>query len=270
MSTSDLPKPDLQTPMKEASKPTSQNLAIANTAQNPDDSDSDENWTIGAFQKRRGFWYCMMVLCVLFAYRGLISGLVETVRLILKQHGATMEQQSVMTIPNYPWTLKIFIAAFFDAFFIRSIGKCKTYILICGVGKFLILFMISFNIDSMVKNLEIGSITACYFGLNVFAALESVSVDAWVLTLLSEEDLPKGALPDSVGQTLGMFLTYSVFGSLSSTTFINKWIFTSDPLEEPIMDLRESHQIVAWFSIISMVLIMVFFSKLTQKSVHSS
>lgn len=172
-----------------------------------------------------------------------------------------MQDQSFMTLPNYPWTLKIFIAAFFDAFFVKWIGKCKTYILLCGIGKFVLLFFISWYIDDMVKNLEVSTIAWVYFGLNVFSALESVSVDAWVLTLLSDDDLPKGAIPDSIGQTLGVFLTYSIFGSLSSTHFLNKFIFGENYLKNPIMDLRTSHQVVAYTSLLSMIFIMLTVSE---------
>lgn len=91
-----------------------------------------------------------------------------------------MQDQSYMTLPNYPWTLKIFIAAFFDAFFIKRIGKCKTYILLCGIGKFILLFYISYNIDEMVKQIHISAIAGVFFCVNIFTALESVAVDAWV------------------------------------------------------------------------------------------
>ena len=46
-----------------------------------------------------------------------------------------MSDQGFITLAEYPWTFKIFTAAFFDAFFVKFLGKCKTYILICGIGK---------------------------------------------------------------------------------------------------------------------------------------
>jgi len=71
----------------------------------------------------------------------------------------------------------------------------------------------------MVQNREINILTWFYFFLNCFAALESIAVDAWLLTLLAEHELPKGALADVLGQTAGSFITYSIFGTLSSINF---------------------------------------------------
>ena len=42
--------------------------------------------------------------------------------------------------------------------------------------------------------------------LYLFSAIESIAVDAWVLTLFSTINLPKGALADLAGQTFGAFL----------------------------------------------------------------
>jgi len=96
-----------------------------------------EQYTKGACQKKRSYKFSMFVLFILFAYRGLIMGLIGTVKLMVKQNGASMEDQAFLTISNYPWILKILIAIFFDAFFIKILGKCKTYILICGIVKFI-------------------------------------------------------------------------------------------------------------------------------------
>ena len=173
-----------------------------------------------------------------------------------------MQDQSILTLPNYPWACKIVVAAFFDAFFIKNIGKCKTYILICGICKCGIQYYLSFTITDYVDNLEIMPIAISYFVLNVFSALESISVDAWCLTLLDEEeDLPKGALAMFVGQILGAFVTFNTFGILGSTQFLNDFFFQSNPRKAPLVTLQASHQFVAWFSLISMVVIMLTVSE---------
>lgn len=81
-------------------------------------------------------------------------------------------------------------------------------------------------------------IAISYFVLNVFSALESISVDAWCLTLLDEEeDLPKGALAMFVGQILGAFVTFNTFGILGSTQFLNDFFFQSNPRKAPLVTL---------------------------------
>ena len=94
-----------------------------------------------------------------------------------------MHDQSYLTIAKYPWTFKIVIAVFFDAFFIKSIGKCKTYIIICDTIKCIMMLVFSFYVNDLVDNKEIKSLTWFYFCLNTCSALESIAVDAWLLTL---------------------------------------------------------------------------------------
>lgn len=70
-----------------------------------------------------------------------------------------MHDQSYLTIASYPWVFKIVIAIFFDAFFIKSIGKCKTYIVICDTIKCIMMFVFSFYVDELVDTLQIKSLT---------------------------------------------------------------------------------------------------------------
>jgi PAT family acetyl-CoA transporter-like MFS transporter 1 len=221
----------------------------------------EAEYTKGCFQKHRGYKSSMLVLFILFLYRGLISGMVETITLITKSKGATMQDQAILSLSHYPWTLKIFIAVFFDAFFIRILGKCKSYILLCGTLKFIAVFTFAFYVNDMVDNLQIVGMAWFYFGLNMISALESIAVDAWLLTLLKEEYLPKGALADICGQLVGGFITMSIFGTLTSVNLLNRWVLVDNPLKEPLMTMRDSHFFVAAFSLISMTLIMMLVSE---------
>lgn len=54
----------------------------------------------------------------------------------------------------------------------------------------------------------------------------------------------------------GFFLTFSIFGTLNSTNFINKWITTENPLDHPIMDLSTAHLVVAALSLTTLVFIL--------------
>ena len=178
-----------------------------------------------------------------------------------------MQDQSYLTICMYPWTFKIVIAAFFDAFFIKSIGKCKTYIIICDSIKCVMMFVFSFYVNDMLDNREIKSLTWYYFCVNIFSALESIAVDAWLLTLLDIENLPKGAIADILGQLSGGFITYNIFGTLSNMEFLNKWIFIKDPLQEPLVKMHHVHLFVAIFSLISLIFIILFVSEKDVKRV---
>ena len=65
-------------------------------------------------------------------------------------------------------------------------------------------------------------------------------------------------MADILGQVTGNFITYSIFGSFSSVNFLNKWIFTINPVKEPFFTLKDSHFFVAGFSVVTLVIIMLF------------
>lgn len=61
----------------------------------------------------------------------------------------------------------------------------------------------AFTIDSYIDSLDIVSIAGQQFAMAILLSLESIVVDAWVLTILEIEMLPKGALANVLGQSLG-------------------------------------------------------------------
>lgn len=106
-----------------------------------------DEYTVGCCQKKRGFKFSITILSIMFIYKGMIIGIVDFLRLLLQEKGATMQQLSVTTIAFYPNSMKIFVAIFFDSFFMKFLGKCKTYILICGLIKIVLTFKLAFEID---------------------------------------------------------------------------------------------------------------------------
>lgn len=55
--------------------------------------------------------------------------------------------------------------------------------------------------------------------------LQYIAADAWIVTLLSNENKYKGSAARYVGMILGKFFSYNLFIPLSSTKFDNKYIF---------------------------------------------
>ena len=63
-----------------------------------------------------------------------------------------------------------------------------------------------------------------WFGLLVFlCATQDIAVDGWALTILSKQSLSYASTAQTVGLTLGYFLSFTVFLSLNSSEFINKY-----------------------------------------------
>lgn len=221
---------------------------------------NDPNYTKGCFQKKRGYIYCIVILLMMNSYRGMETGLNDTVSFILQENGASLSSLSAMGLSGLPWTFKIFFAFFFDVFFIKKIGKCKSYIQICGSLKVIGYTLLSAYVDNLVANLNVSILAYSYFSLSILLAMESIAIEAWVLTQLAEIDLPKGAIPESLGRRLGVFLTFNIFGSLNSAQMM-KNLFHIDGMKGSLMSLGMSHFIVAVFTLVSMVFIIVTISE---------
>lgn len=48
---------------------------------------------------------------------------------------------------------------------------------------------------------------------------------------------------------------------MTSTNFLNKFIYYNNPIKEPFMSLKSSTQFVAYFSLTTMIIIMLFIAE---------
>lgn len=132
----------------------------------------------------------------------------------------------------FPFFCKILIAPMVDAHFIANMGKCKTYILICGIINAMCLLILSTMIESIIKELYIWTLYGFLMIVFVSLSIQDVAIDAWILTIFEEEKRPKGGLAAWLGQTIGTFLAYNVFVIVNSSDLHSYLPYTTnDPSE---------------------------------------
>lgn len=130
----------------------------------------------------------------------------------------------------WPFSLKLLWAPLVDSLFSHRIGRRKTWLIptqyLIGVFMLLLSSNVTRWLGSEGVEPNIGILTVLFFSLNFLAATQDIAVDGWALTMLKKENVGHASTCNSVGQTVGYFLSYVLFMALESTSFCNTYLRT--------------------------------------------
>lgn len=175
---------------------------------------------------RNGFFF----LTLLYYLQGVPVGLAfGSVPFILKEH-LSYGQLGIFSFASYPYSLKLLWSPIVDAFFWSKFGRRRSWIVPIQLFSALVLMILSFRIDALLKDAEhtLPAITAFFFVLVFASATQDIAVDGWSLTLLSKPALPYASTAQTIGINSGYFTSFTVFLALSSPEFANRY-FRSTP-----------------------------------------
>lgn len=174
----------------------------------------------------------MLLLVVLYAVQGIPLGLVLSSIPFLLKETSGYGKMAVFSLASYPYSLKLLWSPVVDRLYRRRIGRRKSWILpvqmVTGLG----MLVLSRSIESWVKNALVGRLTAVSFLGVLLAATQDIAVDGWALTLLSRRNLAYASTCQSIGLSLGQFLSFTVLLALGDPGFCDKWV-------NPMFGLRE-------------------------------
>ncbi|KAM9952625.1 hypothetical protein ACTFIR_007679 [Dictyostelium discoideum] len=177
-------------------------------------------------------------LVLLYLIQGIPIGLsFGTIPFLLHKH-ATYTQIGIFTISTYPYSLKLLWSPIVDSYFVQSFGRRKSWIVPIQILAGIVFITISFFIETLLEHAEtkIIYITIVFFLLIFLMATQDIAVDAWALTILSKPYLHYASTCQTIGLNTGYFLSYTIFLTLSSPKFANKFL-RSVPSEEAIITL---------------------------------
>jgi len=194
-----------------------------------EDSPKMSNW-----KKDRG---SIILLTFLYVLQGIPLGLAGTIPIMLQGMGVSYREQAVFSFVYWPFAIKLLWAPVVDSLYVRTFGRRKSWLLPSQylIGIFMI--MLSNNISGLLEGkVNIPVLTVYFFALNLLAATQDIAVDGWALTMLSKENVGFASTCNSIGQTAGYFIAFTVFMALESADFCNKYLrFT--PSDTGIVDL---------------------------------
>lgn len=195
------------------------------------------------------------LLVALYLIQGIPVGLAfGTIPFLLKSMAkeTSFTTLGIFSIATYPYSLKILWSPLVDSIFNDKVGRRRSWIipiqLVSGVLLFILGSCISRGLvfsgvddafhgrNGGIHDLNILTLT-WYFGLLVFlCATQDIAVDGWALTILSKQSLTYASTAQTVGINMGYFLSFTIFLSLNSNDFANKYI-RSVPKEYGLLSL---------------------------------
>ena len=187
---------------------------------------------------------------------GLVSG---SIPIILKR-SVSFQQISIFNLASYPYSLKFFWSPLVDSYYIKQIGKRKSWIIPIQLAAGVFMIFLSQDIESMMRDSEkIYILTFSMFFLYLLFATQDIAVDGWAIELLSKENQTFASTTQTIGHLIGVFFSYTVFLSLNSPEFCNKYLNT-EVASEGIISFSSYLYFWGWFNIV-ITFILIFKSE---------
>ena len=185
---------------------------------------------------RRQFY----LLVLLYLLQGIPVGLTfGTIPFILKSQ---QKQTSFVTIglfsmATYPYSFKILWSPLVDSLYSPRIGRRRSWIIpvqfITGITLFMVGWFISNDmiLPKDTSKVDMKLLTGVFLFLVILCSTQDIAVDGWALNILSKESLSYASTAQTIGLNIGYFMSFTVFLSMSSDEFMQKY-FHRDALFE--------------------------------------
>ena len=175
-------------------------------------------------KSRARLLFIIVLLLMLYLLQGVIIGFISTIPLYLDSRGAKWKEQGAFNFVFYPFSVKLAWAPIIDAIYISRFGRRKSWLLPIQYTMGLTLFILSFYLSRFIEELRIEILTGIFFFVYFLLASQDICVDGWALTLLADYNLQWAPTCQTVGQTFGRFIGFTVLMTLESANFINRFV----------------------------------------------
>ncbi|CBZ55594.1 putative acetyl-CoA transporter [Neospora caninum Liverpool] len=203
------------------------------------------------------------LLFLLYTLQGIPMGLSGSVPFLLSGK-ISYKQQSLLSLVSLPFSLKLLWAPLVDALHSPRIGRRRSWLL---PVQFLAGILMVWGGDPARILAWIG---AMYFNRHVFPLsvdLCDIAVDGWALTMLSAENKGMASTCNTVGQTLGYFVSYVGFLALNDPQTCRRFLpafllgdsFADGSEPGALLDLAGFLRFWGWVIIATTVVVLLFF-----------
>lgn len=185
-------------------------------------------------------WPSIVLLLLLYTLQGVPMGLSSSIPFIL-QEKVGYADQATFSLVSWPFSLKLLWAPFVDSLYSRRFGRRKSWLIPVQFACAALMIGGSAFIGELLGEGEgrkphVVYLTIFFFALYFLMATQDIAVDGWALTMLSEKNVAHASTCNTVGQTLGFFISYVGFLALHDPATCNAY-FRSTPQAEGIIGL---------------------------------
>lgn len=211
----------------------------------------------------------LAILLLLYTLQGIPIGLAGSVPMLLQTKKIGYRQQALFSLVSWPFSIKLLWAPIVDSFYSPTLGRRKSWLIPVQYIIGLSMILVSYSIDDLMGGEQgdspnITILTILFFIFFLCAATQDIAVDGWAITMLSRKNVGHASTCNSVGQTIGYFLGYTVFLALESKEFCNTYL-RSEPGDDGIVDM--SHFFFFWGIVFTVVTSLVWLFKKEKKEV---
>ena len=209
-------------------------------------------------------------LLLLYILQGIPIGLAASVPMVLQSKMIGYRQQAMFSLVSWPFSIKLLWAPLVDAVYSRSFGRRKSWLVPVQYAIGLCMLFLSFTVDGLMGDDKtppnVFLLTVFFLVLHFLAATQDIAVDGWALTMLSRANVGYASTCNSVGQTVGFFLGYSIFLALESKEFCNAYLRV-EPQATGMVEL--SSFLYFWGFVFIVVTTGVWFLKSEKREEHA-
>lgn len=198
----------------------------------------------------------MSLLLFLYFLQGIPMGLASSVPMFLAGKGASFSDQAVFSLASWPYSLKLLWAPIVDALWTprMRLGHRKSWVVPVQILTGVVMVALGSRIESFFggsgpeaaangssntgggdgsgsattssggNDLDVNGLLACFFLLYFLVATQDIAVDGWALTMLRPENVGYASTANTIGQSVGIMTSYSLFMALDSADVCNRYI----------------------------------------------
>ena len=182
----------------------------------------------------------IILLVFLYVLQGVPLGLAGSIPMVLQAKKIGYRQQALFSLVTWPFSIKLLWAPVVDSIFSRTFGRRKSWLVPVQYAIGIVMIFLSYSVNGLLGDEgelpNVPVLTVIFFSLSFLAATQDIAVDGWALTMLSRENVGIASTCNSVGQTAGFFLAYTIFLALESKEFCNTYL-RWEPQDSGLVDL---------------------------------
>lgn len=121
---------------------------------------------------------------------------------ILRHQGVDLRWIGMLSLLYIPWAFKFFWAPLIDRYYIKGLGKRKTWLLITQIA--LVLGVLALALTEFNYGLTVFVLVGLW--ISTFAATQDIAIDGYTVESFDESDYRLGSMAQSMGVALGSML----------------------------------------------------------------
>jgi len=175
------------------------------------------------------------IVLVLFITVHLMQAYPNAVTLELQEKGSTYHQQAIYSTASYPYMFKVIYAPVVDLYFIKQVGRCKTYIVGACTALSVMFFSLAPLMESIIEPSNVVFLTILQAIINTVIIFVQIASKTLIVKMFPESLIGRATVIMNIGANLGLFFGFNVFVPLNSKKWLNDNLFTAHPLTKPLI-----------------------------------